>query len=254
MNEEWNGRMRRALSEQEPADLKEQMERLTFLVNVQSGRNRGNKIGFWELLARQVPLIGWRIWGMEAAALFLISLVLRSLFRDPCFFTPRKIAFCLSCGTVAASMLLLPVFYRSMHFKMMEVESAAYFSFRRLMASRFLLFFGGEMAGMGVIGAIAYGRQVVNGSMLIYALAPMLLAGEGILFLLKRSSPDKWCTHYACYEGALLLFLCAGYGAAPQIFDGKYTGISMAVGVVLLGCFIWQCVELVKHPKETIYA
>lgn len=254
MNEEWNGRMRRALSEKEPADLKAQMERMVLLADAQPGRSRGKKIGFWELLVKQVYFIGWRIWGMEAAAVFLISLVLRSLFREPCFFTPRKIAFCLSCGTVAASMLLLPVLYRSVHFKMMEVESAAYFSFRRLMASRFLLFFGGEMAGVGVIGAIAYGRQVVNGSILIYALAPMLLAGEGILFLLKRSSPDKWCIHYACYEGALLLLLCAGYGAAPQIFDGKYAGISMAAGVVLLGCFIWQCVELVKQPRETIYA
>lgn len=253
MGREWRVKMKRALSEKEPADLEGQMKRMVVLADVQLGQGRRKRIGFWELLARQVYFIGWRIWGMEAAAAFLGSLVLRSLFMEPYFFTPRKIAFCLSCGTVTASMLLLPVLYRSIHFRMMEVESAAYFSFTRLLVSRFLIFFAGEMAGMGVISAMAYRRQVLSGSMLAYVLVPMLLTGEGILILLKSSSPDKLCAHYACYGGALLLLLCAGYGAVPQIFDGKYGGTLTAAGMILLGCFIRQCIGLVKQPEETLY-
>lgn len=253
MNREWSAKMKKALSEKEPADLKGQMERMVKLADVQLGQSKRKRIGFWELLMRQVNAVGWRIWGMEAAAAFFGSFVLGCLLKDPYFFTPRKIAFYLSCGTVTASMLLLPVLYRSIRFRMIEVESAAYFSYKRLLVSRFLLFFAGEVAGMGVMGVIAYGRQLMSGSMLIYVLVPMLLTGEGILIFLKRSSPDKLCVHYACYDGALLLLLCVVYRAVPQIYDGKYGSILMAAGMILLGCSIRQCMGLVKQPEEALY-
>lgn len=246
-----NEKIENALSEREIEVTKAQMEQMLLLAKKQFRKSsRKKRMGFGELLLWQIRFIGIRIWGIEIVTAFFIVLVLRSLFMDPYFFTPRKLAFFLSCATVTASILLIPFLYRSVHFLMMEIESAAYYSIKRILVSRFFLFFGGEIVIAAAVCTIAYVRQFVDGTMLIYVLLPLLLTGDGILFFLQKASPEKLCLHYICYTGALLFLSFVGFYAAPGMFDGKLLYLPLGAGAALLSYFICQCTRLVKCAEE----
>lgn len=250
----FNKKMKDALSGSAAAVSKTRMEELLLLMKVQfRKRNRNERMGFGKLLFSQIRFIGVQIWGLEIVAAFLLGFVLQGLFMEPYFFTPRKIAFFLSCATVGASVLLLPFLYRSSRFRMMEIEGAAYFSIRRILICRFLLFFGGEVVIAAIVCIIGYGWQFVNGSMLVYVLLPLLFTGNGALFFLKNVSPEKLCLSYLGYAGALLTFLFVSYYAAPWMFDGRLLALSVCAGTVLSGYFIYQCTRLIKYSEETLF-
>lgn len=250
----FNKKMRDALSGGTAEVSKAQMDKMLFLAKVQlRKRNRSRRMGFGRLLFSQIRFIGVRIWGLEIVTVFLFGFVLRGLFMDPYFFTPRKIAFILSCATVGASMLLLPFIYRSSRYGMIEIEGTAYFSIRRILVCRFLLFFGGEIVMVVIVCIVGYGRQFANGSMLVYVLLPLLLTGDGTLFFLKNASPEKLHLLYLSYAGVLLAVLSVSYYAAPWLFGGRFLALPVCTGVVLSGYFIYQCSRMVKCPEETLF-
>ena len=254
VNRGLNEKIEYALSEKTLKVTKTQMEQMLFLAKMQYRKNSKKKrIGFGELLLHQIRFIGIRIWVIEVIIVFFLILILRSFFMDPYFFTPRKIAFALSCGIVTASMLLLPFLYRSDRFQMMEIESAAYFSIKRILITRFFLFFGGEIVIAAAVCTIAYVRQFTDKGMLAYVLLPLLLTGDGILFFLRNTSPEKLCRDYICYAGVLLTLLFVGYYAVPWIFDGRLWPMWIWVGAILLGYFIRQCNRLMKCSEEALY-
>lgn len=254
VNRGLNEKIKYALSEETLEVTKVQMEQMLFLAKMQFRKNSKKKrIRFGELLLHQIRFIGIRIWAIEVITVFLLVLILQSLFMDPYFFTPRKIAFVLSCGVVTASMLLLPFFYCSARFQMMEIEGAAYFSIKRILIIRFFLFFGGEIVIAAAVCTIAYVQQFIDKGMLVYVLLPLLLTGDGILFFLRNTSPEKLCRDYICYTGVLFLLLFVGYYAVPWIFDGRLWSMWIGVGVILLSYFILQCNRLIKCSEETLY-
>lgn len=254
VNRGLNEKIEYAISEKTLEVTKAQMEQMFFLAKMQFRKNRKKKrIGFGELLLHQICFIGIRIWVIEVITIFFLVLILRSLFMDPYFFTPRKIAFALSCGVVTASILLLPFLYRSARFQMMEIESAAYFSIKRILIARFFLFFGGEIVIAAAVCTIAYVQQFIDKDMLVYVLLPLFLTGDGILFFLRNTSPEKLCRNYICYAGVLLTLLFVGYYAVPWIFDGKLWSMWIGSGAILLGYFVRQCNRLIKCSEEALY-
>lgn len=254
MNRGLNEKIEYALSEKTLKVTKAQMEQMLFLAKMQFRKNSKKKrVGFGELLLHQIRFIGIRIWAIEVITIFFLVLIMRSFFMDPYFFTPRKIAFALSCGVVTASVLLLPFLYRSAYFQMMEIESAAYFSIKRILITRFFLFFGGEIVIAATVCTIAYVQQFMDKGMLAYVLLPLLLTGDGILFFLRNTSPEKLCQNYICYAGVLFTLLFVGYYAVPWIFDGRLWSMWIWVGVILLGYFICQCNRLMKCSEEALY-
>lgn len=255
VNRAFNKKVKDALSEKSPEVTKAQAEQMVLLAKMQFRKSsRKEKIGFGELMLYQIRMIGVRIWGIEIITMLCLALVLRGFLQDLLFFTPRKIALLLSCAVVMASMFLLPFLYRSARFKMMEIESAAYFSIRRILISRFFLFFGGEIVIAAAVCTMAYTGQFMKMSMLIYVLLPLLLTGDGLLFFLRNTVPEKLCRNYTCYAGALVLLLFIGYYAVPWMFDGKLTFLSVWSLVILLGYFICQCERIMKYSEETLYA
>lgn len=254
VNHGLNEKIEYALSEKTLEVTKAQMEQMLFLAKMQFRKNSKKKrIGFGELLLHQIRFTGIRIWAIEVITVFSLVVILRSFFMDPYLFTPRKFAFALCCGSVMASMLLLPFFYRSTRFQMMEIESAAYFSIKRILITRFFLFFGGEIVIAAAVCTVAYARQFTDKGMLVYMLLPLLLTGDGILFFLRNTSPEKLCRDYICYAGGLLTLLFAGYYTVPWIFDGKLWSMWVGGGAILLGYFICQCNRLMKCSEETLY-
>ena len=254
VNRGLNEKIEYALSEKTLKVTKAQMEQMLFLATVQFRKNgKKKRIGFGELLLHQIRFVGIRIWVIEVITVFFLVLILRSFFMEPYFFTPRKIAFALSCGVVTASMLLLPFLYRSARFQMMEIESAAYFSIKRILITRFFLFFGGEIVIAAAVCTIAYVQQFIDKGMLVYVLLPLLLTGNGILFFLRNTSLEKLCRDYICYAGVLLTLLFVSYYAVPWIFDGKLWSMWIGSGAILLGYFIRQCNRLMKCSEEALY-
>ena len=250
----FNKKMRNALSGGAAVVSKTQMNELLFLVKVQFRiRKRNERMGFGKLLFSQIRFIGMRIWGLEIVMAILGGFVLRELFMDSYFFTPRKIAFFFFFSTVGASMLLLPFIYRSFRFGMVEIEGAAYFSIRRILICRFLLFFGGEIVIAAIVWIIGCGGQFVNGYMLVYVLLPLLLTGDGALLFLKNASPEKLHFSYLGYAGTLLALFSVSYYVAPWLFDGRFLTLFVCTGAILSVCFIYQCSRMVKCPEETLF-
>ena len=253
-NRTLNNKIKHALSGGSIEVSQAQMSEIIRLSKVQFEKRRVKKrMGFGELLLSQIRFAGLRIWGGEIITAILLGLILQGFLMEPYFLTARKAALFLSCAMIGASLLLLPFIYRSSRFQMTEIEGAAYFSIRRILICRFLLFFGGEVVIAAAVGIIGYAVQFENGSMLIYVLLPLLITGDGILFCLKNVPLEKICFHYLGYAGVLLLLLIICYYAAPWMFDGGFLALPLGAGAGLMGYFIQQCNSLVKRPEETLF-
>lgn len=214
---------------------------------------RKRRIGFLELFFSQIRFIGVRIWSVELLIVLFSILVFRSFYQDFQYFTPRRIAFCLSCMTIIATMFALPFLYRSKRYLMMEIESAAYFSIRKILFFRFLLFFGGEAVLVTGAWAAAYVGQFVQGNMFVYVFVPLFLACDGVLFFLQNTPPDRFCRRYACYGGMLLFLLFIGYHRFPRMYEIASPYPALWVIALLLCYFVFECCRLARQSEEALY-
>lgn len=143
------------------------------------------RIAFLPFLSAQIRYIGWKIWLIQGIFLLLISPVTSRFYGISYLESPLYTAKLLFCLSVLAFMSALPFIYRSVRYKMQEIEAAAYFSSVKLLMARLIIIGIGDFFILSGIFCITIGKTSLRAdSVLLYLCFPFLLVGSLCLFLL----------------------------------------------------------------------
>lgn len=207
-----------------PAERKPYEDTLMLAGNLAMQIPLRKRISFPQFLAAQIRFIGWKIWGVQALFLSALTASLSRLYQGE---QPRHIACLLFCLSVLVLMTALPFLYRSVRYRMQEVESAARFSLVKLLAARLVIIGVGDLFLFGAIFLTALrGTSLSAEGIFISLCFPFLLAGSGCLFMLGHLSARNF---FAGSMGlCFLLILLAAlafrqYEALlPYAFSGRW--------------------------------
>ncbi|MCM1040182.1 MAG: hypothetical protein NC434_12750 [Ruminococcus sp.] len=193
------------------------------------------RIGFANLLGRQVRFVGWRIWFMQGLGMLLLYSVCKTILQGTLGGYVQNIAFFLSCVSVLILLSAVPMVYRSIRYMMYETELATRFSGVRLLAVRLLAVGAGNLAMLGVILFFTSSRASISAARaLLYLLMPYLTASGGFLYLLKRVPADKmqiYSISWGCFLVCVFTVLRRFW---PMFFQQTFSGFWGAICLGLL--------------------
>ena len=167
-------------------------------------KQRRRRISPIRFLGKQLSFIGWKVWIVQA--IFLLSVYgVFPVFYDH-LTNSLRLAKPLFILSVAVFMTTLPMLYRSVRYRMQEIEAAARFSSVTLLLARLIVIGIGDIALLGGIFLFTLAKtSLPTDSAVFYLCFPFLLAGSGCLFMLGHFPPGKFLAGSLLFCSALIL-------------------------------------------------
>ena len=170
--------------------------------------SRQQRLSFPQFLSMQIRFIGWKVWAVQGASLLAVCWLLSHLLGQGYWKEPQSVAGLLVCLSLFTFMAAPPFLYRSIRYRMQEVEAAARFSSVQLLMARLLIIGIGDAALLSGILLTAAVKTVLQPSSAVVSVAfPFLLASSGCLYLLGHVSPRQFLAGSMGLCGFLLVGL-----------------------------------------------
>lgn len=208
------------------------------------------RISFAYFLRKQIPLIGWRVWSLQ----FLLLLAACGVLSDLSDFlkSPLHLAKLLFCLSIMVFMTALPPLYRSVRYRMQEIETAARFSLIRLLLARLIVIGIGDFALLGCMLFTALAKTSLSAdTAVIYLCLPFLLACSGCLFMLGHFPPDRFLAGSLLFCSALMLACAVLPGQYALLFHPSFSAARIVLCVLLSAFCAYQFRYIIKSsPYE----
>ena len=206
--------------------------------------SRRQRISFLQFLFMQIRFIGWKVWSVQGASLLAVCWLLSDLFGQGYWKDPQSVAGLLVCLSLFIFMAAPPFLYRSVRYRMQEVEAAARFSSVRLLMARLIIIGIGDGALLGGIMLTAAVKTALQPSSAVVSIIfPFLLASSGCLYLLGHVCPRQ----FLAGSMGLCGFLLVGLSLAHRHFH-FFTVPSLSPGWVgLCALLIAFCCHQFHH-------
>lgn len=170
--------------------------------------SRRQRLSFPQFLSMQIRFIGWKVWAVQGASLLAVCWLLSRLFGQGYWKDPQSVAGLLVCLSLFIFMTAPPFLYRSVRYRMQEVEAAARFSSVRLLMARLIIIGIGDGALLGGILLTAAVKTALQPSSAVVSIIfPFLLASSGCLYLLGHVCPRQFLAGSMGLCGFLLVGL-----------------------------------------------
>lgn len=206
---------------------------------LKQGRER---ISFSRFLTKQIRFIGWKLWALQGSSLLFISILLSRFFESP--FTPRQAIKLFSCLSILLFMSMLPLLYRSVRYRMQEIEAVARFSGLKLLFSRLIIIGIGDVCLLAGIFGCAMLKTVMPADSAAFCLCfPFLLAGSGCLYLLGRLAPKQFFAGSLLYCSALMLIFSILPGQDAILYQSSLS----ALRAILCALLLTFCVQQLRY-------
>lgn len=154
-------------------------------------RQKRARISFGYFVLKQIKFIGWRIWGVQGIVLLTAGFLFFHLYDGIC--SPVNMAKLLLCLSVLVFMTAPPFLYRSVRWRMQEIEAAGRLSPVKLLTARLIVIGVGDIGMLcGIFFAVAIKTSLRTGSVLLYLCFPFLLVCGGCLFMLGHFTPKRF--------------------------------------------------------------
>lgn len=168
----------------------------TFYESRQNSLSRSRRIGFAELVLRQIRFVGWKIWCLQLAAMVVMYCALHTIFGNMDV-ASRHMPYLVFAMAVMLAWMAVPMLGRSIRYRMAEVESASRFSLGRLMAARLLITEAGAVILLsGTMRLLAAGNIYRLSEIVFSSLLPFLAVTgicTGLLGQIRVQSYVKSC-------------------------------------------------------------
>ncbi len=197
-------------------------------------RKERERISFSRFLLMQVKFIGWKVWTLQLFFLLMINRAFVSLYGRE---NPRYLIKLLACLSILVLMMALPFLYRSVRYRMQEVETASRFSAVKLLTARLVMIGIGDLFLLGGIFSAATWKTSLGADSVFLSLSfPFLFAGSGCLYLLGHCKAKQFL---AGSMGLCLFFILStafgpGYDETPA---GQFLTQSLPVICGMLAIF-----------------
>lgn len=158
----------------------------------------------------------------------ILRILLARFYRDAIM--PLHLIKILACLSILILISALPLLYRSVRYRMQEIEAASRFSGVRLLLARLIVIGIGDACLLAGIFITTVLKTILPaGSVAFFLCFPFLLAGGGCLYLLGHYPPKQF------FAGSLLL--CAFLAVMISVLPGQYLELCqppLAVTQILL--------------------
>lgn len=233
--------LREALSETAPKRQSSGLEKTLQAVHDLPLPSR--RIGHFTMFIRIIPFISWKIWLVQGICLIVLCRILIEFSNAE---TLRGLVFpvkILSLLSGSIPFVSLPFLYRSVHYRMSEIETGTYFSYTSQMIAKLLTIAIGNifMLAGGLIVSISRLR-IGYPEALTYGMIPHLLINAAILLILGHAKPEKSIPLYAL----LYLGLIALTGTMNLWHNPVNSVISSGFGVAI--CLV-LCLSIVLQAR-----
>lgn len=206
----------------------------------------------WKIALAQICFAGWKVYLAQILILCAVLVMGRCLPGGARSLSPVGVIRALSLVSAMVSLSMLPFLYRSARYSMLEVESAAWLSGRRLMLIRAALLFIGDILLMLAVSATAVLRTGLEAWAAVSSAAlPMLVIFAGLLYLIRKTDLTRFGQRFA--------MLCCGIAAGMQVICRPMLPAwlipaqAVLCAILLLVCGLQIC-EGLRSNGGTIYA
>lgn len=155
--------------------------------------SRRQRLSFPQFLSMQIRFIGWKVWAVQGASLLAVCWLLSRLFGQGYWKDPQSVAGLLACLSLLTFLAAPPFLYRSIRYRMQEVEAATRFSSVQLLMARLIIIGIGDATFLsGILLTAAVKSTLPLGGAVLSVGFPFLLSSGGCLYLLGHVCPRQF--------------------------------------------------------------
>jgi len=204
----------------------------------------------WEILLEQFRFIGWRIWLLQASV-FCMALALEA----SCMSVPtggRLLPVVLSLMSVLVTLSMLPFLYRAKQYLMLEVESSAWLSGRRLMFIRATLFSACDiLCSVSIFLTALHKSDTSVWVLFASAMLPCLAASISLLYLIQKEDLTEF--------GNKFVLLCVFIAVIIAVLNSKphpgwFSIVQGCLTVLLFTVYVMEIIKGLQSSEGVIYA
>lgn len=231
----------------------EDMDSLIETLLVESSmRKKRRPIGTFDFLKRQVRFIGWRIWFCQGILLTCILIMFVGFVNQSIGDVTRMIKHLLFGFSLLVSAVILPTIYRSLRYRMQEVEATTYFSTARILIAKLIVVGLGDLVMLfGIWFCASVKTSISISSITLYVFLPFLLASCGLFYIMGHCNIRLLLPESAGYY----ILLCAGYIITrrfqPIIFEKNFSVVWVVMCVFLIVTCLYQVYQIIKKAAFT---
>lgn len=198
-----------------------------------------SRVSFTRFLCRQIPLIGWKLWSVQAVFLLLACGILSD--SSEYLKSPLRLAKLLFCLSITVFMTALPFLYRSVRYRMQEIEAATHFSSVRLLLAKLIVIGIGDISLLVSIFLATLVKMSLSPDItVIYLCFPFLLSGSGCLFMLGHFPPNRFFAGSFLFCFGLILVFAVLPGQYALLFYPSFSMIRTVLCVLLFAFCAYQ--------------
>ena len=200
------------------------------------------RCSFWQFLKTQIKFAGWKIWTIQAMILSIIYWCMTEYFGKYYMENPGFLLKLLMVLAIAVSMTAIPFLYRSICYRMQEVEAVTYVSSVRLLMSRLFIVALGDGVLLGSIYGITSVYSGLPKMMIFLCLnISFFVICNGYLFILSNLKHDHFLKGSIGMCMALAVLLLYKGDWLVNLFQNGLCGVLISVLLILLCIYqIWK--------------
>ena len=225
------------------------MNETIYLVRKEIAQRAGRKrLSFWQFLRTQVRFIGWKIWMMQLMVLGIVYACMTGFFEKYYTEHPEDLPRLLMVLAIIVLMTAIPFLYRSIRYRMQEIESVTYVSSVRLMMARLFIIAVGDSVILASMYVMAISNSIIPKMLLFLCLSlPFFAACNGCLYMVGHLKPEHFLHGSIGLCMAMIgLFLYKGAWLELLFQNGIY-------GLLLCILLMMLCIYQIWNMQESSY-
>lgn len=149
------------------------------------------RLSFWQFLKTQIRFIGWKIWLLQLGVLGVVCACMTGFFEKYYTEHPEDLPRLLMVLAVIVLMTAIPFLYRSIRYRMQEIESVTYVSSVRLMTARLFIIAAGDSVILASMYVMAISNSIIPKMLLFLCLSiPFFASCNGCIFMVGHLKPE----------------------------------------------------------------
>jgi len=223
-------------------------ETISLVRNEISKKTERKRLSFWQFLRTQVRFIGWKIWMLQLVVLGVVYACMTGFFEKYYTEHPEDLPRLLMVLAIIVLMTAIPFLYRSIRYRMQEVESVTYVSSVRLMMARLFIIAVGDSVILASMYVMAISNSIIPKMLLFLCLSiPFFAACNGCLYMVGHLKPEHFLHGSIGLCMAMIgLFLYKGAWLELLFQNGIY-GLLLCILLMIL------CIYQIWNMQESSY-
>lgn len=173
----------------------------------QTMADKHTKISYGRFWLEQIKYVPCQFWLLQFVLILLLWQIFTKVYQQP-LIVEGGAGFMLSCLSITIFLTMIPLVSRSLRYRMAEMETASYYSLTTLTVTRLLLTMIGAavcLSGLAILTVLS--EMMAFKTLLLYLLAPFLIALSSSLYLLKHFSLKTFSDSSLLISAGMLLLL-----------------------------------------------